>query len=171
MCSLCCFGFSLCLCNLQIVALWASSSCLRSFPKHPLCSQKLRLSHDVIFVLSFSLIISSSFPCFDSFCVFIFLLVSFFIISSLLWFCWATPHHVLSLLSLGLVTEISACRNLKYEMLMHEIHPHPLAGAGLLLLGRHVWCIWNIAWEDDTVAYLSMDRKLEGSRQNPQLLG
>jgi hypothetical protein len=55
--------------------------------------------------LSFSLIISSSFPCFDSFWVFIFLLASFFIISSLLWFCWATPHHVLSLLSLGLVTE------------------------------------------------------------------
>jgi hypothetical protein len=92
--------------------------------------------------LSFSLIISSSFPCFGSFWVFIFLLASFFIISSLLWFCWATLHHVLSLLSLGLVTENSACWNLKYEMLMHEIHPHPLAGAGLLLLGTHVWCIW-----------------------------
>jgi len=74
--------------------------------------------------------------------VFIFLLASLFIISSLLWFCWATPHHVLSLLSLGLVTENSACWNLKYEMLMHEIHPHPLAGAGLLLLGSHVCCIW-----------------------------
>jgi hypothetical protein len=131
----------LCLRNLQIVALWASSSCLRSFPKHPLCSQKFRLSCDVIFMLSFSLIISSSFPCFDSFCVhlspcfFFYYLLSFMVLLSYLASC-------AGLLSLGLVTENSACWNLKYEVLMHEIHPHRLAGAGLLLLGRHVWCIW-----------------------------